>query len=60
MKIAGKGSGAERRDRERRLGRVDLAAERVAAYGDVDQVERRLLEPGDVVRRDDHPHAGAP
>jgi hypothetical protein len=60
MKIAGNGRSPSAGYRERDLGRIDLASERVAAHRDVDEIERLLRQIGDVARRDDHPHAGAP
>ena len=60
MKTAGKRFGPPRPGSRAALRRLDLAAERVAAHRDVDQIERWLIEAGDVVGRDDHAHARAP
>ena len=49
---------AEQRHHELRLERVELAPERVALDGDVEQRQDRLLVAGDLLRQHDHPGAG--
>ena len=57
MKTAWTGRVAEDRDRQLGLERVELAPERVALDGHVEQRQDRLLAAGDLVGQDDHPGA---
>src|SRR5579862_863593 len=57
---AGERLAAERVDVQFDLGRLVLAAERVPSHRDVDETERRLLEPVNLARCDDHSHARSP
>ncbi len=56
----GKRRRTQDRNRQRDFGRCDLPPERIAAHGDVDEIERLLIEVRDVVSRDDHAHARSP